>query len=259
MISDVGTNGNTVKGNYIGTNAAGTAAIPNNTGVVIAGGAQNNTIGGTAAGEGNLIAFNTGDGVHVDDSGTTGNTIRGNSIHSNGGKGIENVDGGNIELAPPVITGFGSVMGTACPNCTIDVYSDDEDEGRVYEGSTTADNAGDWTFDGSPEGPNVTATATDAAGNTSEFSAPVERPGGNAHAHAYADTHAPRRALRPRPPGPPARSSGAPAGTTPPGPAPAARPRRTSSPARRASTPPPIATCRAAWSASSPTGPTSPT
>jgi CSLREA domain-containing protein len=168
-----------IKGNYIGTNAAGTAAIPNFTGVEMYQGAQDNTIGGTAAGEGNLIAFNTGDGVRVSDAATTGNTIRGNSIHSNGGKGIENVLGGNTELTPPVITGFGSVMGTACPNCTIDIYSDDEDEGRVYEGSTTADNGGDWTFDGSPEGPNVTATATDPPDtllDTSEFSAPVEVP-----------------------------------------------------------------------------------
>jgi len=89
------------------------------------------------------------------------------------GQGIENESGGNTELAPPVITGFGSVMGTACPNCTVDVYSDDEDEGRVYEGSTTADGTGNWTFGGSPQGPNVTATATAADGNTSEFSTPV--------------------------------------------------------------------------------------
>jgi len=167
----------TVKGNYIGTDAAGTAPLPNGTGVDVRG--QDSTIGGTTTGDGNLIAFNTGDGVHVDGSGGgagTGNTIRGNSIHSNGGKGIETREGGNMELAPPVITGFGSVMGTACPNCTIDVYSDHEDEGRIYEGSTTADNGGDWTFDGSPEGPNVTATATDAADNTSEFSTPVEVP-----------------------------------------------------------------------------------
>jgi hypothetical protein len=144
--------------------------------VLIAGAAQNNAIGGPAAGEGNLIAFNNEIGVRVSDAGTSGNRIRANSIHSNGGKGIDSTFGGNTELAPPVITGFGSVMGTACPNCTIDIYSDDEDEGRVYEGSTTADGAGDWTFDGSPEGPNVTATATDAAGNTSEFSAPVAAP-----------------------------------------------------------------------------------
>ena len=176
FIEDGGTNGNTVKGNYIGTDAAGTAAIPNETGVFIWNGARNNTIGGTAAGAGNTIAFNTLDGVHVEGAGAIGNTIRGNSIHSNGARGIDNFNGGNAELAPPVITGFGSVIGTACPNCTVDVYSDNEDEGRVYEGSTTADNGGDWTYDGSPEGPFVTATATDAAGNTSEFSTPVEVP-----------------------------------------------------------------------------------
>jgi hypothetical protein len=55
----------------------------------------------------------------------------------------------------------------------VDIYSDDEDEGRVYEGSTTANGAGNWSFSASPGGPHVTATATDAAANTAEFSAPV--------------------------------------------------------------------------------------
>ena len=86
------------------------------------------------------------------------------------------MDGGNDELPPPVITGFGSVNGTACADCTIDVYSDDEDEGAVYEGTTTADGNGDWTLPGIPGGPNVTTTATDAAGNTSEFSDEVVAP-----------------------------------------------------------------------------------
>jgi parallel beta-helix repeat protein len=171
-----GANGNTVEGNYIGTNADGTAAIPNYSGVEIHGDAQNNIIGATAAGEGNLIAFNDGDGVRVREADTTGNTIRGNSIHSNGGKGIENIDGGNTELEPPTIDSVGSVFGTACPDCIIDIYSDDEDEGRVYEGSTTADGDGNWSFPGTPGGPNITATATDSHGNTSEFSEPLEPP-----------------------------------------------------------------------------------
>jgi parallel beta-helix repeat protein len=160
IIGDSDTDGNMVRGNYIGTNASGTGPIPNGgRGVFIGGGCHSNTIGGTASGEGNTIAFNTEDGVQVDGAGTTGNAIRGNSIHSNGGKGIENTDGGNEELPPPTITGFGSVMGTAGPNCEVDIYSDDEDEGRVYEGSTTADGDGDWSFPGSPEGPNITATS----------------------------------------------------------------------------------------------------
>jgi parallel beta-helix repeat protein len=170
------TSNNVLKGNYIGTDASGTAAVPNGTRGVWISGSQNNTIGGTGAGEGNLIAYNEDDGVWVYGTDATGNAIRGNSIHHNVGKGIENTDGGNTELAPPVITGFGSVIGTACAGCTVDIYSDDEDEGRVYEGSTTANGAGNWSFSVSLEGPNVTATATDAAGNTSEFSVPVALP-----------------------------------------------------------------------------------
>jgi len=171
--SGEGTDGNTIKGNYIGTNADADAPLPNGKGVFIAAGPQSNTIGGTAAGEGNLIAFNTAHAVTVIGPATTGNAIRGNSIHSNGGQGIANTSGGNTELPPPTITGFGSLMGTACPGCLIDVYSDQEDEGEVYEGSTAGDYAGNWTFPGTPQGPNVTATATDWNGNTSEFSEPV--------------------------------------------------------------------------------------
>jgi hypothetical protein len=170
------TSNNVLKGNFIGTDASGTAAVPNGTRGVWISGSQNNTIGGTGAGEGNLIAYNEDDGVNVYGSATTDNTIRGNSIHHNDAKGIENESGGNTELAPPTITGFGSVIGTACAGCTVDIYSDDEDEGEVYEGSTTATGAGNWSFAGSLDGPNVTATATDADGNTSEFSAPVAVP-----------------------------------------------------------------------------------
>ena len=35
-----------------------------------------------------------------------------------------------------------------------------------------ADGAGNWSFPGAVTGPNITATATDASGNTSEFSTP---------------------------------------------------------------------------------------
>ena len=71
-----------VVGNYIGANAAGTAALANGGhGVWIRNGAANNTIGG--AGTGNLIAGNTGDSVHIQDAGSSGNVILGNSIGTN--------------------------------------------------------------------------------------------------------------------------------------------------------------------------------
>ena len=54
----------TVYNNYIGTNAAGTAAVPNGVGIGVSGGSDHN-IGGSVAGTGNLISGNTGTGIYV--------------------------------------------------------------------------------------------------------------------------------------------------------------------------------------------------
>ena len=57
--------GNVVQGNYIGTQRGGQAALPNAGGVggiQIFNGASGNTIGGTVAGAGNVVAGNTGNG-----------------------------------------------------------------------------------------------------------------------------------------------------------------------------------------------------
>ena len=48
-ISDSGTTGNLVEGDYIGTDSTGSHALPNYDGVVIQNGAADNTIGGTTA------------------------------------------------------------------------------------------------------------------------------------------------------------------------------------------------------------------
>lgn len=132
-----------------------------------------NVIGGL--GEGNTIFGNSGSAVVVE-SGITGTQIRGNSIYDNGGDAISLAGGANNGVQPPVITEFGSLTGTACPNCSVDIYSDDEDEGRRYEGTAGVDGSGNWTFPGAVQGPNATATATDVDGNTSEFSAPFGLP-----------------------------------------------------------------------------------
>jgi titin len=161
---------NVIHGNYVGTNRDG-ASLGNEVGISIEGLSQN-IIGGSLAGEGNVIAFSASHGV-VDRPlfpFLPGSTIRGNSIHANGGKGIESMV--FPELPPPVVAAAGSASGTACAQCTIDVYSDSEDEGRVYHGSTVADGAGSWSYTAGVVGPHVTATATDANGSTSEFSAP---------------------------------------------------------------------------------------
>ena len=82
--------GTIIRGNLIGTRANGTTALGNSGhGILIGnGGTANNTlIGGTTTGQGNIIAFNSGDGIYV--AASTGVSILGNSIHSNTGLGID--------------------------------------------------------------------------------------------------------------------------------------------------------------------------
>ncbi len=89
QISGSGTSGNLVLGNKIGTDKSGSINLGNvGDGVSLLGGASNNTIGGTASGTGNFIAFNA-EGVVLNGVTTVGNSILGNSIFSNKGAGID--------------------------------------------------------------------------------------------------------------------------------------------------------------------------
>src|SRR5262249_32713509 len=93
-IRGAGTSGNMVEGNRIGTDASGIAPLGNSSvGVAIQGGASGNTVGGTAPGAGNAIAY-TRQGVVVAGVGTLGNAILGNSLFANGGLGIDLGDDG---------------------------------------------------------------------------------------------------------------------------------------------------------------------
>ena len=200
-----------IRGNYIGTNAAGTAPLPNTGhGIVITSASGGTTVGGDGAGEGNLIAFNFGAGVVVSSS-PLNNIIRGNSIFSNAKLGIDLFDainfaqyvnrndagdadeGGNHLQNFPNVNSFANVAGGTHVKGTLasrpstqyrlDFYSNagcdpsGNGEGARPVGHTqvTTDAAGEASFDvtlGGQLAPGrvVTATATDPAGNTSEFS-----------------------------------------------------------------------------------------
>jgi titin len=81
LITGAGTDANLVQGNYIGTNKAGAAAIPNrNNGVEIANTAVGNTIGGTTPAPSNLISGNGNDGVLIAGANTTKNVVAGDFI-----------------------------------------------------------------------------------------------------------------------------------------------------------------------------------
>ena len=156
---------NTVTGNLIGTDTEGTDTLGNYLdGVSLTIGAHNNTIGPD-----NIIANNGRLGVYYEPIYPLQNTITHNSIFDNGvGKG---------ELAAPIILDYdlsaGSATGITCDNCTVEIFSTSSYEGEIFEGQTTANELGLFSFNkGAPfTGPYLTATTTDMNGRTSEFSA----------------------------------------------------------------------------------------
>lgn len=172
-----GTMSNTVSGNFIGVDGSGLNPLGNSgVGVSVNWGAVKNNIG-----PGNLIAYNASTGVRISGDTATGNRITQNSIYDNGESGIEDLGGGNTELTAPTITFVGTrlIRGTAPPNVSVEIFSDNDEEAEIYEGSTTADNEGNFAFSvpaGTLTGPNVTANATDTEGNTSQFSPPQSPP-----------------------------------------------------------------------------------
>ncbi len=96
LITGNGTSNNIVQGNAIGTDASGDGDIGNLLHGIDVQGGQSNVIGtgistlsarAPATTNGNLIAFNRTDGVHVDDT-AQGVSIRGNLIFENGALGI---------------------------------------------------------------------------------------------------------------------------------------------------------------------------
>lgn len=126
---------------------------------------------------GNTIHGNGNDGVQVRGTDSIENEISRNSITANGQQGIALKDDGNNAIAAPAITsdrGVNPVSGTADPGVTIEIYRDANGQGQVYQGSTTVDNAGQWSFtlpagDTPQQEGAVTAIAIDNKGNTSAF------------------------------------------------------------------------------------------
>ncbi len=98
--------GTLVIGNQIGINITAGKTIGNITGIVI--NSPNNTVGGSAAGSSNTIAYNLFDGVQVASPASgvaaTGNLISENSIYANGLYPIELINGGNGFVSGQAIT-----------------------------------------------------------------------------------------------------------------------------------------------------------
>jgi titin len=77
LLADTGTTHNLVEGNLIGTSPSGNTALPNKNGIVVEAGAGNDTL------TRNEVSGNSGTGVLIDGTGTSGNLVRGNFIGTN--------------------------------------------------------------------------------------------------------------------------------------------------------------------------------
>jgi PKD domain/RTX calcium-binding nonapeptide repeat (4 copies) len=217
ILAAAGTNNNRVAGNRIGTDVTGTAALPNNTGVLFYPGPGGNQIGGSPA-LANTIAFNRFNGVTLLASATTlNNRIQANSIYSNGGLGIDLGNNGftlndvldsdtgpnGLQNFPVIISStpgattqiVGHLNSKPSTTYTLDFYANSVadpsgfGEGQSYLGAATVttDVNGDVHYfavtvpGASVAGEVISATATDPDGNTSEFSgnrAPTANAGG---------------------------------------------------------------------------------
>jgi parallel beta-helix repeat protein len=199
-----------VQGNYIGVDATGTVAIGNQgDGVRISDGASNNLVGLQIGGspnpmEGNVIQFNSGPGISVVGSTSVGNALRGNSIVSNGGLGIDlgddgvTADASGARSGPNRLQNYPLLLSASIPavgslrvtgvfpetqNGTyiLDFYASTSPdptgfgEGQRFLGSVDiTTRSGKTPFDTTlfvsiRPGQWVTATATDEQGDTSEF------------------------------------------------------------------------------------------
>jgi hypothetical protein len=109
LLNVAGNTNNVISGNFIGTDAAGTAAVPNQAdGVATSFNSTNNTIGGTTPADRNLISGNFSSGVQL---GSSNNQVHNNLIGTDktGTKALGNGEGVGVFKS-------GNTLGGASPN-----------------------------------------------------------------------------------------------------------------------------------------------
>jgi hypothetical protein len=197
----------TIRGNFIGTRADGIGPLGNSEGgIILYWTAASTIIGGNGGAAKNKIAYNIGSGIMVTSSATSRTTMRRNSLFSNTSLGID-LDGNGVTLNdaldgdsgpngfqnfPVISKAFSSTDKIIArlyskPNNTyiIEFFSSpagtcdaqQHGEGKKFLGSKSVTTDGTGYVHvafispvGFSMGSVITATATDSAGRTSEFS-----------------------------------------------------------------------------------------
>ncbi len=205
-----GGTGNVVQGNRVGVQADGASPLGNaSDGIQVGQNESQTAVGGTDPHAGNVVAHNSGIGIHVLDS--VENAIRSNIVYDNGGLGIDLEPSGvtandsgdgdtganqkqnfpiltSVTILAPTGTGTriqGVLHSATSTTYQLDFFSNDvcipfphdflEARKFLGAGQATTDGSGTAAIDVTvpttiQPGEHVTATATDPAGNTSELS-----------------------------------------------------------------------------------------
>lgn len=181
---------NVVTGNLVGILGADATDLElgnKASGIYLDDNASRNTIGPD-----NIIAYNGvsegGCGIEytsldAKDNNITANIIFGNEPASPAICYNINPGGQFVHSTPPTIlffelgTATGSAAGVTCPNCFVEIFSTDTQDAKIFEGSVTADEYGNFVFTKSGEfaGPYLTATSRAPGENTSELSLPTPK------------------------------------------------------------------------------------
>jgi hypothetical protein len=192
---------NIITDNIIGMNASADAALPNGNGILIEM-AVDTTVSR------NLIAGNSNNGVAVVNDHSAGNRISQNAICDNDKLGIDLIfdgvtdnDEGDVDTGPnnlmnfPVLTSAKATPGKLIVKGTIDTQDPRQvtleffanstadatgyGEGEIFLGTATPNTKGKFTATLPTVSPGmwISATATDSAGNTSEFALCIEADG----------------------------------------------------------------------------------
>ena len=166
-----GFEGTTIQGNLIGTDASGVNPLGNGSdGVYLIDTATANLIGGLMPGDGNVIAFNGGNGVRIDPGApqSTGesaeNDVLQNTIFSNQGSGVLVSSGTENQISSNSIYSNGALgiaLGSNGPNLNTNCNSSNTGPNDLENAPVLIAGTGDTI---------VSATATDPNGNTSQFS-----------------------------------------------------------------------------------------
>ncbi len=135
LVTGGGATSNVIRGNYVGTDAAGTSALANNIGIYLSQ-APNNVIGGTGIGEGNVTSGNTNFGLYLVFSGASGNLVQGNTVGLNASRSgaVPNGSSG-IELCCAGNGGSGNTIGGTAAEAA-NIISGNTGRGIVLRGGT---------------------------------------------------------------------------------------------------------------------------